>query len=206
MGVAAVCCLWPGLRHPPSAVETSRQPMPIFYPEQFEGATGGDLILIRGRHWRSRAVQTLRRREAFTHIGILVEQNDGLWVVHASPEAETEGVAVETLEDFLKSPHLRAVRVRRLGEGLPQMRNAASLAALEMGGQGLPFDGNFDLDSEDRIYCSELIWRAYCAVGVDLLEGIDWQERIPLLENPILMPSIFSNHPQFDTVLDLPEP
>lgn len=178
----------------------------VFKAGFFQEAAAGDLVLTRGRHWRSRAVQAMDPGKGFTHIGILAEAEGRLWVVHASPDAGVARVQIESLSDFLENPQLEALQVRRFLPRVGPRAEAAAEAALEMGRRGLPFDGHFDLDSEETVYCSELIWRAYKASGVDLLDGIDWQERVPLLKPPLLMPSTFSKHPQFATVLDLTQP
>jgi hypothetical protein len=34
---------------------------------------------------------------------------------------------------------------------------------------GVPFDHDFDSATPDRLYCTELVWRAYYSAGVELL-------------------------------------
>ena len=35
----------------------------------------------------------------------------------------------------------------------------------------VPFDAAFDLKTPDTLYCTELVWRAYKDVGLDLVDG-----------------------------------
>ncbi|MEO1391284.1 MAG: hypothetical protein AAFV90_00055 [Cyanobacteria bacterium J06634_5] len=46
--------------------------------------------------------------------------------------------------------------------------NAAAKAAKAYAKAAAPFDASFDLATAERVYCTELIWRAYLTAGIDL--------------------------------------
>lgn len=98
------------------------------------------------------------------HIGIVVAGPDGaLQVIHADTGGPGEGGEVRrvSLAKFLSD-------VKDLGVYDVDLQGAARSAYLAYAEQavGKPFDHAFSLTSEDRLYCSELIWRALSA-GLD---------------------------------------
>ncbi len=100
------------------------------------------------------------------HIGIVVPGPDGtLEVIHADTGAPGEGGEVRrvSLAKFLSD-------VTDLGVYEVDLTGPARAAYLAYAEEavGLPFDHGFSLASEDRLYCSELIWRALSAgLGTD---------------------------------------
>ena len=63
--------------------------------------------------------------------------------------------------------------MRRLDHaGARQYASLAASAACAYAREALSFDAGFDLDSEDRLYCTELVWRAYLQAGIDLVDSV----------------------------------
>ncbi|MCA8898142.1 MAG: YiiX/YebB-like N1pC/P60 family cysteine hydrolase [Hyphomonas sp.] len=95
------------------------------------------------------------------HIGIVVADADGtLEVVHADTGKPGEGGAVRrvSLATFLSD-------VNDLGVYEVDLAGAERTAYLDYAAHavGRPFDHGFSLDSDDSLYCSELVWRALSA-------------------------------------------
>lgn len=136
----------------------------------FEGARPGDVVLVRGRTLRSIAMHFLESDlNSYTHVGIVVFDKDVCTVIHAHP---SETVVIQDLCDSFVSPTKvsRAV-VYRLAtrDGQLQASRAAD-AAQAYRRAHVQFDDRFDLKTEDKFYCTELVWRAYLAAGVDLTD------------------------------------
>ena len=135
----------------------------------------GDLIFRRGQSIASRLVLAADARSIYSHVGLLLLDGSEARVVHAVP-AETGGdpapVRVEPLTSFIDARHTSAVSVRRL-EHVRASHYAALSASIasNYARESLPFEDRFDLESQDRLYCTELVWRAYLEAGIDLVDG-----------------------------------
>ncbi len=105
-------------------------------------------------------------RHVYAHVGMAAERGGALVIVHAagSPTNAEAEVAAEPAARF-------AAQAQRAAVYRPQTPRAAAAAsrALAYAEGGARFDGAFSLESEDRLYCTELVWRALTeAVGEDV--------------------------------------
>ena len=128
----------------------------------------GDLIFIRGRTWRSWLVRYIDDIDDYSHVGIVRFVNGVPNVIHAAPEAEA--VQLESIGDFLSQSNNDEVGIYRLISN-QSIADKASLEAWNYFVSGTSFDHKFDIMGDEELYCTELIWRAYKNVGVDLSEG-----------------------------------
>lgn len=102
------------------------------------------------------------------HVGIAVENADGsLSVIHADSGArgETGAVVRVSLAGYLAD-------VRDLGLYRIDLSGGARAAYLAYAESvvGRPFDRSFSLESDNSLYCSELVWRAMSeGLGADAL-------------------------------------
>lgn len=96
-------------------------------------------------------------RHVFAHVGMAARRDEELVIVHAggSPTNPDAEVAAEPAADFLA----RAERVGVYRPALPDADQAAARGLAYADG-GARFDGAFSLETEDRLYCTELVWRA----------------------------------------------
>jgi uncharacterized protein YycO len=146
----------------------------VFYrPERepFDGAfdfRNGDVVFIRGRTWRSFLVRFAEASNDFSHVGIVSIVDGVPYVVHATPDAEV--VRLERAEDFLSPANADRAAVYRLDREALRAE-AASREARNYFERGISFDHRFDIANGDRLYCTELVWRAFKAAGVELGEG-----------------------------------
>jgi hypothetical protein len=131
----------------------------------------GDLIFRSGMAFESQMVKTLDRETSYSHVGV-IDDDRVPHVIHIVPgSGDSDVVRREPLTDFLVSDAANAFAVFRVRPEHRIQARSANEAAREFFERRLHFDSRFSLDSVDDLYCSELVWRAYLAGGLDLLEG-----------------------------------
>ena len=165
----------------------------------------GDIILRRGRDAVSAVVLTADSGSRYSHVGIIVPLGRLLGVAHALPEDAThpEGrVLVEPIGEFLSPEKASELAVYRLREH-PDEETAgqASRLALRYVRERRSFDGDFDLETPEKLYCSELVWRAFQEAGIDLLDGRFSRLTLPLRSGDFVLPSSFTTSPHLRLVL-----
>ena len=128
---------------------------------------------------------------SYSHIGVVVETDSGLRVVHIEPSREgKERTKFEPLDEFFHPNRAAAGAVMRL-EGLDSMQRAGIENYL-LSCQNISFDHDYRLSDTMQMYCTELVWRAFLAVGEDLSMGA--RRKLPLAREEVIMPTdIFAN-------------
>ena len=121
----------------------------------------------------------------YSHVGIVVIEDGRPYVIHVDPSNNpiTDRVVKEPLQILITPKRIRGASVFRLVDA-PQLNKAileASLTAKRFLREQLPFDHEFDLATPQKLYCTELIWRAYLTAGIDLCPGSFGQGRKYLL-------------------------
>lgn len=167
----------------------------------------GDLIFRRGNGLTSRIVLAADRRAAYSHVGIVYLGAGGPHVIHAVPGATLEQpspLRVEPLAQFTGGRSVLALSIRRLtaAQGTAVAEHAAQ-RALAFAQAALLFDADFSLQSLDKLYCTELVWRAYQEAGLDLVDGVFDELHLPFSEGPYLLPSSLLASPYLTEVLSL---
>ncbi len=150
----------------------------------------GDLIFRRGEGIASQAVLAADPRSPFSHVGLFVRSPQGAFVVSALPAegSATGSVRSDPLARFLAPESATAIAVYRL-RGEPERARRAAEVALGWATRRLPFDDRFDLETPDRVYCTELVRNAYRAAGLDLVDGRLDRLDLPLRSGLYLLPS-----------------
>jgi hypothetical protein len=118
----------------------------------------GDLVFQASESAQAPAIKEAQRGHPATHTGIVVRDERGVFVLEAvgpvrlTPWAHfaARGAGVVVMRD------------PRLDDAKREALVAAARRDL-----GKPYDATFAND-DARIYCSELVWRAYQAIGVDV--------------------------------------
>ena len=174
----------------------------------------GDILFQHTGGEQGRAVE-LATGSPWTHVGILFKR-DGQWMVY-----EAVGPVLHTpLQEWTAhgdNGHWTAKRWKQAGTQL----DAAALARLKKAGErfkGLPYDLQFGW-SDDRIYCSELVWKMYKeGLGVELCApkpmrennlGSETVQRVmkerygtaPPLDELMMAPGALFDCPELKTVL-----
>lgn len=99
----------------------------------------------------------------YTHCGIVFEKNGKLMVLEA-----VQPVGVISLEDFKAGGKPGTFLARRLKTPpVPEKYQAARLWAMAQVGKN--YDVRFQW-GDDKLYCSELVWKIYQRAGVELCE------------------------------------
>ena len=166
----------------------------------------GDLIFRRGRSLTSQAVLLADQESHFSHVGIVVKANtQQAMVVHAVPPTDKEsgGVKADSIEDFLSERNAASWRVFRLTKNDGhQLSSAAAKYAIDAGKKKIDFDSAFDLIDDSKLYCTELVWRAYMAAGLDIVGGKFDKVQLPMLKTELaILPSRLENSHYFHPVL-----
>jgi uncharacterized protein YycO len=123
----------------------------------------GDIVFLSapGVFWADAASRWSDPVYRHGHVGVVEVRGGEVFVVHAKgdPTRSRARVTREPLALFLADA--RAVSVFR-----PTSARAAAVAAQvaeDHARRRTPFDGQFSLASADRLYCTELVWRALSA-------------------------------------------
>lgn len=120
----------------------------------------------------------------YSHVGIFVEGKGGGHIIHTEANEFTgNGYArEEPFAVFLGKPRAASGTVFRPRALLrDDQRKMVVQAAQGYVQNRIPFDVEFDLATHDRLYCSELIWRAFKSVGIELAPRHDVLEPTPFL-------------------------
>ena len=156
----------------------------------------GDLVFRKGRSIASRVVLITDRASSYSHVGVIYMLNKIPYVIHTVPDESENGfdyVKMEKLSVFFSSDKASRGSVFRLRE---QYENSAKLAALTAKSyfdNKIIFDDAFDLKSENKLYCTELVWKAFQKVGIDLIQGRFDKLILPFVKSFVVLPSSLLN-------------
>jgi len=156
----------------------------------------GDLVFRKGLSIESYVVLITDRASSYSHVGVIYVLNEIPYVIHTTPDESSDDidyVRMETLSDFFSSENASRGSVFRLKE---QYMNSAKLAALTAKSyfdDKIVFDDAFDLKSENKLYCTELVWKAFQKVGIDLIQGKFDKLFLPFVKGFIILPSSLLN-------------
>ena len=147
----------------------------------------GDLAFRCGYGIMSRAVTSVEDEGIYSHVGIVV-RDGGRWkIVHSVP-AEGGGESVAKAEDidlfFLPE---RARRGCLVHTGVRDTLQLAELA-LRYAMDSVRFDHRYDLADSSEVYCTELVWRVYRRVGMDLTQGRRRHVDIMFVRGEVILP------------------
>lgn len=136
----------------------------------------GDLAFRCGRGVFSRAVTSVENEGEYSHIGMLIQENGRWMVVHAVPgeknfPADYDRVKKEPLEQFYAPKRAFRGRLVHTGVSSPSAIGALRTRALQYVADSTRFDEHYTLEDSSTVYCTELIWRLYRSIGIDLSEG-----------------------------------
>lgn len=151
----------------------------------------GDLLFRCGIGGESRLVTSLSQ-SSYSHVGIL---RRGIWgweVVHAVPgeayPGEEDFLKSESLDSFLASHRARLALLARV-ECSDSVAIRAAHYAYDKVLHHYTFDHDYLLNDSTQYYCTELIYRAYLAQGIDLVEDRRHTLPIPTKDNSYVFPS-----------------
>jgi len=100
--------------------------------------------------------------KTYSHCGIAF-QEEGKWYVYHSIGGEDnpdEKLRRDTYERFVSQEHNLGFGICNLGLNTQEQANLKEVV-YQFYQQHLPFDMKFDLGSNDRLYCAEMVFKAY---------------------------------------------
>jgi hypothetical protein len=108
----------------------------------------------------------------YSHVGIVHLEGGEAGVIHTvASELTGRGyVRIEPLREFIGEDSADAAALYRPQDASPEALRGAVRAALKLAAARVPFDTRFDLETEDRLYCTELVYLAFRRAGVKLVE------------------------------------
>ncbi|WP_165774680.1 YiiX/YebB-like N1pC/P60 family cysteine hydrolase [Candidatus Viridilinea mediisalina] len=176
-----------------------------FNPDQLQT---GDIILRQGRSAVSQMVMSIDQESLFSHSGIIYRDEDGItYVIHAIPYEEgaldnkNSYVRKDVITSFLRADRAQYAAVYRVKDNSSEIGIEAANAALIFFERMLVFDLDFDLGKDDQLYCTELVWRAYLAAGVDLVDGTFDYLALPFYHGSYILPSRLANSRWLDEIV-----
>jgi len=165
----------------------------------------GDILFRKQATFLSNTVLSFDKGGAYSHVGLIVQVDDAVLVVHSVPFSgggSKDGVQIETMRAFLAGSETVDYAVFRVH---PEHRAAALRAANEallFYSRHIPFDTEFQFDSPDRLYCTELVWRAYLGSGLALLTDLpNSLTALPFLRTKVLLPSTLQRSPYLRSIV-----
>jgi hypothetical protein len=123
----------------------------------------GDLIFRRGHSTESQIVIIADRKSRFSHVGIICIENEIPLVIHAVPSennGEPDFIKKEKLAEFLVPEKASEFAIYR-SDFSKEIKNRAAVNALQFFENKLTFDGKYDFASDDKLYCTELVLKAF---------------------------------------------
>jgi hypothetical protein len=153
----------------------------------------GDIICRLGdrlwsRHFRNLSLTDKR----YSHIGIAHINNGVITVINAegSTAHRRDFVNESTLDDFLSVARTAGIYRTKNTEG-------DKISALAMEYIGTPFDWQFDMNDESKLYCTELLYVVLKRLAPDLKFGVVY---IKGLGREIIPPEAISGSEYFSEV------
>lgn len=130
-----------------------------------------DLVFRTGRSLASRVVLASDSDGYYSHIGIIVKQNNSLLVAHAVPGEsqlhEPDIVKTESISDFFNNDKAKSGCIMRL-DITTEQKHQIAMYAFQKAQCGTLFDHQYDLSDTTKLYCTELVWMAYQSAGIDI--------------------------------------
>ena len=130
------------------------------------------MVVRCGYGLESKAIKRVSHSE-YSHIGILYYDGEAKsWnVIHAVPqETAPEYLKCEAIDKFFslqRASHGAWLRV----DCDDSIAHRAARYALQKVERKTEFDHDYLLEDTTRMYCTELVWRAYLQQGIDISDG-----------------------------------
>ena len=175
----------------PLKSNSPQQKTVIILPDQLE-LQNGDLVFRRGRSIESQIVLLSDGNSDYSHAGIIYIKNKKPFIIHSVPgeiNEENELIKMESVNEFLSKEKATRFAVFRLENRLNSVTQEASDFAYECYLKKISFDNHYDLESNTKLYCTELIWKAYKTAGIDLVKNRLRNINFIVINKNMIMPS-----------------
>ena len=152
----------------------------------------GDLVFRKGRSVESQIVLFSDQESDYSHVGIIYMIENKAYVIHTVPdesESNVDYIKMEKIEEFFNPKKASKGSVLRTKEKYISFATLAAQKAKWFYDSKIIFDDAYDLKTEDKLYCTELVWKAYQENGVDLVQGKYDQLFLPISKGDMIFPS-----------------
>lgn len=136
---------------------------PLILQEALDSIRSGDMVTRTGNDFTSLCLRQLCQTDrTYSHCGIASREHDSVFVYHAlggdfNPD---QRLLREPLAEFIAPAANRGFGLFRFAmSGRQEARLIEETVAAYR--QGIPFDMNFDLATDDKMYCSEFTAKMY---------------------------------------------
>lgn len=150
----------------------------------------GDVVFMTGISFRSGLVRLLEGYAGdYSHVGLVVIEGGHPFVIHADPSLNSahDRVQKEPWGAIITPTRISGAAVFRLAASYPNTApGKAASVALQFAREALSFDHDFDLRTPEKLYCTELVWRAYMAAQIDLRGSSFGSDRKYLLPSDLI--------------------
>ena len=125
-------------------------------------AAVGDLIVRLGDDFLSYYIKQMNEKDpSFSHAGVVVEKDGQKRVAHITPDsADKDGIAYIPIDSFINPSKTLQCALYRYNITPEEKLKAASIIE-EFRQHNAIFDRLYDLKTDDKLYCSEMISKAF---------------------------------------------
>ena len=158
----------------------------------------GDIILRRGSGMLSNyIIQKLNDSLPISHCGIIVKNHQDIHVIHSilSEEKGIRGITKEPVDDFIQDALLNSLIIIRQKQSEKYKLDFVAQAE-QMLKAKIPFDPMFDIQTQEKMYCTEIVW----SISKDLLGKDIFQEKVKAGHVELLGFNNFFNPDYFEVV------
>jgi hypothetical protein len=163
----------------------------------------GDLVFRKGPSLESFTVYLIDKEKEFSHVGIVYILDDEIQIIHAVPTKnhEKEWIKMERLSTFLcpKNASTYAI-IRPIIEA--EQKQKVAQEAYQFYQDKVYFDNDYDMRSNDKLYCTELIIKAFNNSDIDIGNNPLTQINFMLNKHSILLPGTLLKNPSFKRIIN----
>ncbi len=130
----------------------------------------GDLITRTGNDFTSQSLKSLNQRnKTYSHCGIALVNGDSISILHAlggewNPDQKILKQSLLEFTDPVNNNNFGIFRFK-----VPDsLKNKWTAAATNFYKKGISFDMDFDLDSNDKMYCAEYVYKCFLAADAKM--------------------------------------
>ncbi len=160
----------------------------------------GDIAFRRGRDLMARIVLSQGAdTPRYSHVGVVVTHGKDAFVVHSLPGDQNSagGVIVEPVGQFASPRNASEFALYRVIGLSDERRTAVREYALAQVGK--PFDEQFLFSESQKLYCSELVIKAFQSVESEVIAQLPFV-RVMMLSEPVVPPDYLRRSPMLTLV------
>lgn len=131
----------------------------------------GDIVLRKGNDMISALFSQLNKKDkSFSHIGMALVTDSGIFVYHIienkNKQQSKNDIRLSPLKQFIDNKYNTTWAVARYNFNLAQIDKVIKyLHSIAL--QNITFDRSFDLNTNNKMYCTELIYKTLIQAGID---------------------------------------